>query len=43
MFESFCDRFNRVLDQPHDVAAGEDVVSILVVDLVHHRVDDQRA
>ena len=31
-----------VLDQPVDVGAGENVVRFLVVDFVHHRVDDEQ-
>ena len=30
-----------VLDQPVDVGAGEYVVRLLVVDFVHHRIDDE--
>ena len=38
----FTDFFDGVLDQANNVGSGEDVVSVLVVDFVHHRIDDEQ-
>ena len=41
--ELFADFVDGVLNQPVDVGARQNVVRLLVVDFVHHRVDDEQA